>query len=145
MANTPRVRHHNTGSCLKCIEIRDRYPDFHSGLWSWFAALQAQHSDAHISDAGRGRDRQERYYRAGASKAAYGQSAHNYNAALDIFWLVDGVANYDRKRYQEKLSPMLEPWIVWYGAPGSKFPERPHVEVRGWRYMAERGDLRLVE
>lgn len=107
--------------------------------------VQTLVNDAHISECGRGRDKQALYLKTGASRAKYGQSAHNWNAAIDIFQMVDGRAVYKRSWYEKKIVKRMELWINWYGEPGSKFPELPHFEVYNWRELAKLGELELVE
>lgn len=141
------LKHQNSGRCPRCQEILDRYPDFNGDLRAWFEMFQLQNPEAHTSEAGRGRDAQEALYQRRASRAQWGESAHNYNAALDLFEQ-GGKSHkdiYERDWFDRKLQPALPPWIKWYGEPGSKFYELPHVELKDWRAMAERGELQLVE
>ena len=144
-----RVRHENTGNCLKCEEILTEYPGFYAPLKEWFKSLQRQHPDAHVSDAGRGRDEQERYKQRGASRASFGQSSHNYNCAIDIFQLaeVDGKhrAMWPKKWFQTVVGNNLTSDLKWYGSPGSSFYELPHVEVKDWKGLARQGVVSLVE
>lgn len=146
MAVKPRVKHENNGRCLKCMEIFDRYPGFYEPLRAWFEAFQISHPEAHISCAGRGYDDQEALYIRKATRARYGQSAHNYGAAIDI-WENTGNASdiYEKTWFREVLKPRLVDWLNWYGEPGSKFPELPHVEVKNWRELAKRKAIKLVE
>ena len=145
MAINPK--HVNNGECEKCREILDRYPNFHAGLRAWFVSLQRTHRDLHVSDAGRGRALQSHYFRTGASRARYGQSSHNYNAALDLFRLTQTGVDYGPV-FRDLVAKAVQAHnaldavrsnqlfqIEWYGAPGAAFPELPHVEVRGWRAL----------
>lgn len=135
------LKHENSGKCLKCEEIFKKYPGFHAGLWFWFRRIQSDHKDAHISCAGRGQVEQEACFSRGTSKARYGESAHNYNMAVDIFQLRDGIAVWNQTWFNEVLKNLpLE--FEWYGKPGSRFFELPHVEVKGWKLRA---DKHLVE
>lgn len=136
-----RPKHINTGHCLKCWELMERYPNFHEGLWKWFVVLQKAHPDAHISCAGRGRIDQERSYRSGYSRAHFGQSAHNYNAAIDLFRLTLAGLAYDVAWFRHTIADAVEAHnispdrtftINWYGSPGSRFFELPHLEVASW-------------
>lgn len=141
-----KVRHQNNGKCPKCAQIFDKYPGVNSDLRSWFENVQDSHPTAHISCAGRGKADQEAVFAEGKSKARWGQSAHNWNCAIDIFHMKmnhDGsvVALYDRPWYIEIIEPNLEPFLKWYGTPGSSFYELPHVEIADWR----NGNARLVE
>lgn len=139
------THHLNTGSCQKCVEIFDRFPGFHLELRAWFIALQAVNKDAHISCAGRGRAEQEDCFTRGASKAHYGQSSHNYNAAIDIFRLTQaGGASWDKPWFEVVIGPAVHAATIqlkWYGEPGATFYELPHVEIAAWRSLG----LVLVE
>lgn len=140
MQNKPIKRHNNAGyPCPKCEQILKKYPGIDATLYNWFKFNAERVPFIHVSEAGRGRAKQEAFKKEGSSRASYGQSAHNYNMALDIFFQVNGKLSYDRSLYA-KIS--IFPEIVWYGAPGSKFPELPHFEIKGWR---EKADKKLVE
>jgi hypothetical protein len=138
------TRHTNNGDCKKCDEIFDRYPGFDTSLRSWFKSLQRDVPDAHISCAGRGRVDQEDAKKRGASNAHYGESAHNYNLAIDIFRLHQLGAEWPQSWFTEHIAPRLTKELLfdWYGAPGSEFFELPHVQVRSWKKLAQ---LKLVE
>jgi len=138
-------KHENNGNCPKCNELFEKYPGFDMSMRQWFADVQGVVPEAHISDAGRGRDDQEAYFQRGASKAHFGQSAHNYNAAIDVFEIRNGKATWDKAWYNSKIAPKLNSSLVWYGKPGSKFFELPHIELKGWKEMAQEGALGLVD
>lgn len=139
--------HSNDGKCSGCDKIFSRYPGFHAALKEWFVSFQAKHPEAHISCAGRGRAEQEAQVVHGVSRAHYGKSAHNYNAAIDIF--EDGGKSrseiYETGWFRSILAPALPPWLDWYGKPGSEYHELPHVEVAEWRTLRDAGKLKLVE
>jgi hypothetical protein len=140
------MKHENNGACPKCKEIIDRYPGFHPGLREWFESLQKELPEVHTSEAGRGAARQFECLKSGASKAKFGKSAHNYNAALDLFELSGDIKNiYEKKWFNEKLAPRLKDSIEWYGKKGAPFFELPHVELKGWRQLVKDGKLKLVE
>lgn len=141
------MSHKNDGKCQQCQVIFNRYPGFHSGLRRWFEDFQADHPEAHISCAGRGKQDQEDCFRKKASRAHFGQSSHNVNAAIDIFSEVPGKDIYDLDWYKKILAPEVPSWLAWYGAPEfkDKFPEFPHVELRAWRNLLAKGQLTLVE
>lgn len=107
--------------------------------------FQRNHPEAHISCAGRGRLDQESFYAKGASKARYGESAHNFNAAIDIFRLLENEYDLSKDWFQAALVPSLTPDLNWYGRPGAPFYERPHIEIGAWNQMAKNGILNLVE
>jgi len=141
-----RVLHQNSGDCKKCDMVLDRYPGFHIMLRAWFKAFQGLHPEAHISCAGRGELDQEAAFTNKTSRAHYGESAHNYNAAIDLFEMRGDSRNiYERDWFVNILKPALEPWQKWYGREGSPYPELPHVEVSDWKFLAKTGALSLVE
>jgi hypothetical protein len=138
--------HNNDGDCQYCNKIFDRYPNFYVPLRKWFKDFQKLHPEAHISCAGRGRQDQEEAFIRKASRAHYGQSSHNVNAAIDIFELQGNPKDiYERSWFDKVLAPALLPELVWYGAPNAPFKELPHVEVRSWKELRMRGILKLVE
>ena len=138
--------HKNTGRCEYCQKVFDRYPGFHPGLRAWFEGVQNTTPDAHISCAGRGRMDQEAAFHRRASKAHYGQSSHNFNSALDIFREAPTVEEmYDAEWFSEFIQSALTQDLDWYGAPGAKFFELPHVEIRGWEALKGLGEITLVE
>lgn len=139
------MKHNEIGFCLKCQEIFNAYPNFHPGLKLWFEKLQLEHPDAHISAAGRGHIQQEEFFERGASRAHYGQSSHNFNAAIDIFQLKDSQAFWTRGWFLITVKPNLTPDLKWYGERNAEFPELPHVEVANWKELVQQGELTLVE
>jgi len=141
------LKHTNSGRCGRCQEIIDKYPGFDKDLRAWFETFQAGHPEAHVSEAGRGREMQEILFNRGASKARYGYSSHNYNCALDLFEMGGAKIKdiYETSWFKTVLAPALPPWIRWYGEPGSKFWELPHVEIRDWEDLATKGLIALVE
>jgi hypothetical protein len=142
----PRVMHLNDGACQKCDEIINRYPGFFPPLKDWFKELQRLRPEAHVSCAGRGKMEQDEDFSEGVSKAKWGESAHNYNAALDIFAIIPGNSNiYDLKWFSRVLKPAVAPWMTWYGSPGSEFFELPHVEPSAWRRLVTLEAIKLVE
>jgi len=139
-------RHENNGNCAKCDEIFDRYPNFVKILRDWFKALQEKHPEAHISCAGRGKEEQEDAHAKRLSRAHYGESAHNFNAAIDLFELQGDKGNlYERAWFRVVVAPNIPAFLNWYGAPGSKFYELPHVEIRDWKSLASKKVFTLVE
>lgn len=140
------LKHTNNGRCAKCHEIMDRYPGFYPPLRAWFVEAQAADPELHCSEAGRGKARQEECFKNKTSNAHYGESAHNYNAALDLFENGGDPKNiYEEKWFKQRLAPRLIDSIEWYGRPGSKFRELPHIELKGWEKLVEQGVLSLVE
>jgi hypothetical protein len=137
--------HINTGKCPKCEEIFAKYPGFNEELHEWFKGIQAQSHDCHISCAGRGSVDQEVAFKRGASKAHYGQSSHNFNAAIDLFQLVGNAAVWNKGWFAKVVGQNLPASLKWYGAPGAVFYELPHVELSAWRDQVKLGKLKLVE
>lgn len=139
------MSHTFTSPCLSCVKIIYRYPAFHAPLKDWFFQLQLKHPEIHISCAGRGMAEQEALFTRGASRAHWKESAHNWSAALDLFFLIDGKYNLDLKRFETILCPELTPDLNWYGRPFAPYQERPHVELMEWNSMAKSHLLHLVE
>lgn len=137
--------HTNDGGCEKCEEIFNLYPNFNDELKTWFKAIQIENPEAHISCAGRGKVDQEVCFQRGASKAHYGQSAHNFNLAIDIFQLKDGQAAWDQAWFDSVVKPNLYGALSWFGAPNAVFRELPHVEISNWKDLVQNGSVGLVE
>lgn len=139
------MKHQNNGKCPKCQEIFDRYPGFYQPLRDWFEKLQVEHPEAHISCAGRGEIEQEDAFILGRTRARFGQSAHNYNCAIDIFVMQKGLNIYDRDWFNSVIAPRITAELEWYGAPRAKFFELPHVQLRGWKKLKDEGVVHIVE
>lgn len=138
------MKHDNSGACAHCLEILNKYPKFDEDLLEWFKSTQKTTPNFHAAEGGRGREAQETDFTHGASKAHYGESAHNFNAALDGFFIVKGKYNLDEELFRQ-VAIGLPSFIEWYGAVGAKFYERPHFEKCGWRELADAGLISLVE
>lgn len=138
------MKHQNNGGCEKCLAFIKRFPGFHKQLLSWFIMLQAKHVEFHISCAGRGEEEQEKLFKKGASRAKFGESAHNYNAALDLFIFKTGTDLYDKNLFDSVIGEELPDYLEWYGKPKSKFFELPHIEVKDWKSLVKEGKLQLV-
>jgi len=139
------MKHDLSGSCESCLALITKYPGFHSELQDWFFSIQKANPEAHISCAGRGEIEQNILHARGATKARWLDSAHNYNAALDIFRLHNGKYDLDKDWFQKVVGSRLLPFLKWYGLPGSRFFELPHVELALWRTMVKAFDLEPVE
>lgn len=140
-----KVHHANNGKCEKCLEIINLYPSFNNDLLMWFQIFQAKYPEAHVSCAGRGKQMQEDVLNRGSSRAHWGESAHNYNCAIDIFINKSGLNIYDRAWFETILAPEIPDFLNWYGAPGAAFPELPHIEVKNWRDLKAQKLIELVE
>ncbi len=139
------MKHLNNGDCPKCEAIFKKYDGFYQPLKDWFKKLQKEFPEAHISEAGRDEDTQNILFNRKATRAKFGQSAHNYNAAIDIFVQgFDQKTIYPRDWYNSILTARLTENINWYGSPGSSFFELPHVEWRDWKKLVLSGDLKLI-
>lgn len=144
------MSHQNVhGDCDKCDQIFDAYPNFYAPLRVWFASVRGIFFDAHISCAGRGKIDQQAFYHRGASNAQWTQSAHNWNAAIDV-WQLDPtkIDHYalDRAWFTKVFEACpIGTEFKWYGAVGARYPELPHIEATLWREMAQAEELRLVE
>lgn len=138
------MSHINNGNCLACAQILNKYPGFNEELRTWFQAIQIEHVDIHTSCGGRGRVDQSVLFQRGATKANYGQSAHNFNCALDLFRSPNGDYILDQE-FEEIIQSAIYPSLSWYGAPGAVFRELPHIELKNWNSLAHQGIIKLVE
>lgn len=138
------MSHTNDGACAKCEEIFNKYPGFYQPLKDWFLEKQKQCNFVHISCAGRGKLDQEYCFNTGASKAHYGESSHNANCAIDLFFLVEGKYNLDKDRFEEIMQDLPET-LLWFGRDGAPYYELPHLEIVGWFDMFKAGLLKLVQ
>ena len=137
--------HRNNGKCEGCKALFERYPGFSLPVRMWFEALQEAHPEAHISEAGRGKQRQDYLFLQGLTQAKFGKSAHNYNAAIDVFCNTENNEySLDSEWFDLVIRPRLNDALQWYGDIGSEFYERPHIEFKDWRVLAEKGFLHLV-
>lgn len=137
--------HKNNGSCPKCFQLLNRYPPKSKKLFNWFFELQEKNPDAHVSCGGRGREAQNELFLKKATRAQWGESAHNYNCAIDIFEQTeDGKYQLDKVWFARVLGE-LPRWLMWYGKPDSKFYELPHVELKHWREIVDAGYEEIIE
>ena len=132
--------------CAGCQTLFKKYPGFYLPVRLWFEGLQLKHPELHISCAGRGRIAQELYFKNGESRAHYGESAHNWNAAIDVFFSTSK-NQYDLglDLFNQIIVPNLPDYLKWYGAADAKFKERPHIELRDWHKMRDVNLLKIVE
>lgn len=140
------TKHKNDGKCAHCQLIFDRYPGFYEPLREWFEFFQSEHPEGHVSCAGRGQIDQEALFEKNATRAHFGESAHNYNAAIDIFEMggQDSKDIYEINWFYDVLAASLPDFVSWYGSIGSRFFEMPHIEVKNWKVLLEEGKLNLV-
>lgn len=138
------MSHLNNGNCEKCVEVFNKYPGVNSDLVAWFFSVQSQVQEFHACEAGRNEIDQEKDFARGASKAHFGESSHNFNCAVDTFFLIAGAYNLDEAQY-ERVVPLISSNIAWYGAKGAKFYERPHFEIENWRTLVANGQAILIK
>jgi hypothetical protein len=123
----------------------EKYPGLHETLQIWFEEIQTKFPAAHVSCAGRGKIDQEVAFYRKASRAHFGESAHNFNCALDLFRLKDRAPLWEAEWFANVVGKNLEPTLKWYGASNAPFHELPHVEVSNWRQLVQEGRVHLVE
>lgn len=147
--------HQSNGSCGHCLFLMNKYSGFNKQLQLWFFGIQARYPYTHISCAGRNYQDQMAAFKSGASHAVYGKSAHNYNCAIDVFFTLQGVDNYDDSLFDRVIMPNMAIYLNWYGSsdmkarvarkePGS-FYEKAHIEINSWRTLVTEGLVHLVE
>ena len=130
------MSHINNGNCSHCLEIMETYAGFHEGLWMWFQEFQSTTPEAHISCAGRGKVEQESDFSKGVSKAHYGESAHNHNAAIDIFRLLLTGADWDRIWFETVMAPSAKnAGFEWGGDWRGSLGDYPHIEAPEWESL----------
>jgi hypothetical protein len=96
----------------------------------------------------RGEKDQAKALAAKASKAAFGDSPHNFGAAFDLVPVVDGKLNYDVPAWiWYKIGMAGEKFGLTWGndwdgdtiinaediTPGSKYVDCPHFQIKNWR------------
>jgi hypothetical protein len=140
-----RIKHVNEAPCAACTQILARYPGINNTIAFWFTNLQYQHPDVHCSCAGRGEQDQEDCFLKGSSRAHWLYSAHNYNAALDLFQLKNGVYSLNAAWFKEVIAPALIESLEWYGSPKAEYYELPHVQLRDWKKLRDSGLLVPVD
>ncbi len=107
--------------------------------------MQAKCPEFHLSEAGRGQERQNQMFKEGKSRAKWLESAHNFNCAIDTFVMLPGVETlYPKQWYMETLRPEIPSFLAWLGE-STRFPELPHIEVREWRKLLFRNAALCVE
>lgn len=122
----------------------NEFPGFSVLLRDWFQRMQEFNHSFHCSDAGRGYLDQELYFQRKSSLAHYGESAHNFNCALDTFFVIDGKYSVDLDLYAKNIEPHIPEWLQW-GHNWSRFKETPHFEIKAWRMLRDHGAADLVE
>jgi hypothetical protein len=147
------AKHVNNGKCDKCKEILNKFPGIHPGLIDFFTNIQTSHPDCHVSSGGRGKKEQEQYFLQGSSKAHYGQSAHNVNCAIDVFFLGINGAEWPKDKFESVIGSGVDNYnkkgldhtLGWYGKKGAAFYELPHIQIDQWKQLVKDGKFSLVE
>jgi peptidoglycan L-alanyl-D-glutamate endopeptidase CwlK len=72
------------------------------------------------------------------TNAKAGQSAHQYGLAIDVVPMVNGKPDWNGKDpVWAQIGELGQAaGLTWLGAPGSTFPEEPHLEHPDWRTVA---------
>lgn len=138
------MKHQNNGKCEKCQAILHKYAGINPLILAWFEERQAEVPEFHCSEAGRGRMDQEMYFNRKASLAHYGESAHNYNCAIDTFFQIDGHYSVTLELYEEFIELNIPDWLQW-GHYWKNFSETPHFEVKAWKLLRMHGAAKPVE
>lgn len=124
--------HVNNANCPSCeAKLKQAHPD----LSRWVQVLRATHPDAHVSCGHRGQADQEAAYKAGTSRAHYGQSAHNCVPAMavDLFRLTQANgAAFDRSWYRDVIAPIIRAAGLITGGDFTTLQDWPHVEMPGF-------------
>lgn len=128
-------RHLNIDVCSKCEEIMQGCKS--ELLLNFYKQFRKDRPDAHISCCYRGKDEQEVAFNTGHSKAHFGQSAHNYGLAIDVFRITQaGGAEFDAVWYKNFLQPAcIAAGFTWGG--NFSFRDLPHVECSNWKELAK--------
>lgn len=127
--------------------LSDLHPKLKPVCESFISECEKHGVDVLVYCTWRSDDEQNRLYEIGRSKpgrvvtnARAGQSAHNYMIdgkpaakAFDCCPLIGGKAIWDGKNPAWQIIGKIgiELGLEWYGAPGSKFFERPHFQLKG--------------
>lgn len=108
---------------------------------TFLADVQAAGIDLIVTCGWRSSDEQNALYAQGrtmpghiVTNAKAGQSAHNFGLAIDV------VALRNAKCVWAPGDPLWQTignigqghGMIWYGAPGARFPEEPHFEMPAW-------------
>lgn len=128
-------------------KIEDLHPDLQPLAREFLRRCESEGVDILITCTWRSGEEQDSLYAQGRTKpgkivtrAKAGQSAHNFMLdgkpaakAFDIVPLVNGKAIWDGKHPHWAIAGRIgmELGLSWYGAPGAKFPEMPHFQLRG--------------
>jgi peptidoglycan L-alanyl-D-glutamate endopeptidase CwlK len=128
-------------------KIEDLHPDLQPLCRAFLAQAEKQNIDVLITCTYRSNAEQDVLYAQGrttpgriVTRAKAGQSAHNFTIdgkpaakAFDVVPLVDGKPQWDagHPAWQELGKIGMGLGLNWYGAPGSRFVEFPHFQMKG--------------
>jgi peptidoglycan L-alanyl-D-glutamate endopeptidase CwlK len=128
-------------------KIEDLHPDLQPLCRAFLAQAEKQDIDVLITCTYRSNAEQDALYAQGrttpgriVTNAKAGQSAHNHAIdgkpaakAFDVVPLVDGKPQWEASHpaWQELGKIGMGLGLNWYGAPGSKFREFPHFQMKG--------------
>lgn len=126
--------------------IEDLHPDLQPLCRQFLAQADEQGIDVLITCTYRSNAEQTALYAQGrtapgriVTNAKAGQSAHNFTLdgkpaakAFDVVPLVDGKPQWDARHpaWQDLGKIGTKLGLNWYGAPGARFPEFPHFELK---------------
>jgi peptidoglycan L-alanyl-D-glutamate endopeptidase CwlK len=127
--------------------IEDLHPDLQPLCRAFLEQARTEGVDVLITCTYRSNAEQDALYAQGrttpgriVTNAKAGQSAHNFTLngqpaakAFDVVPLVDGKPQWDASHpaWQELGKIGMGLGLNWYGAPGSKFREFPHFQMKG--------------
>lgn len=80
----------------------------------------------------------------GTSKAAYGESPHNYGLAVDLFVIMStGQASWDKRFFVEVLGPEAKKAGLVWGGDWRSLKDLPHIELPDWKEVVTKMALKL--
>ena len=135
------IKHVNDGKCAKCLMIMQGVDQ---RLIDWFASFQKANPDAHVAWGLRGEKDQNDAFRRSNSNAKWGQSAHNYGLAIDLFRITITGAEWGAPWFKNIMGPDVKkhPELTW-GGTFARFVDLPHVEIAGWEQLVKDGKAKL--
>lgn len=137
------MKHANNGTCQACAETLKNVADH---LREWFEGEQLANPNLHCSTGYRGEIEQNAAANRGASKAKFGQGAHNYKPAMavDVYHRDDkGSATWPSDLFQDLAD--RKPDDIEWGADWNDngrsddetFIDKPHFQIKGWKKLVK--------